>query len=98
VILDLEEAGELTGPITRHPGRGDCTDGTGQDWDVKRFRDDVARPAFDVAFALQRILLEVKCGERVIVDLTGLTDPTHRHALRQAAESAGLAADVRWYE
>jgi hypothetical protein len=48
VILELEDAGDLAGPVKRLAGRGDCTDGNGQDWDVKRFRDDVAYPPFDV--------------------------------------------------
>jgi hypothetical protein len=34
----------------------------------------------------------------VIVDLTGLVDPAHRRALREAVDEAGLAAHVRWYE
>ena len=53
VILALEEAGELAGPLRRFARRGDCTDANGQDWDVKRPRDDVRRPAFDVALAVQ---------------------------------------------
>ena len=36
MILALEEAGELPEPVERRPNRGDCTDATGQDWDVKR--------------------------------------------------------------
>jgi hypothetical protein len=48
VILALFEAGELPGPVIRLPDRGDCTDATGQDWDVKRPRDDVRHPPFDV--------------------------------------------------
>ena len=100
VIMALVEAGELPGPITRRAGRGDCTDGTGQDWDVKRPRDDVRRPRFDVARFLDGyIRYEVeRCRENVIVDLTGLSDPNHRRALREAVDQAGLAAHVRWYE
>jgi acyl-CoA hydrolase len=38
------------------------------------------------------------CSENVIVDLTGLADPAHRQALREAVDRAGLAEHVRWYE
>jgi len=48
VILALVEAGELPGPVRREAGRGDCTDATGQDWDVKRPLDGNIRPPFDV--------------------------------------------------
>jgi len=99
VILTLEESGELPSPIERHAGRGDCTDATGQDWDVKRFRDDVRHPAFDAGRIVESsIRFEVRCGENVIVDLTGLTNPANRRALRDAVDAAGLAAHVRWYE
>lgn len=99
VILALEEADELPGPVVRLAARGDCTDATGQDWDVKRFRDDVRYPPFDVGVVLERhIRYEMRCGENVIVDLTGLVDPAHRRALREAVDEAGLAAHVRWYE
>jgi len=100
VILELEEAGDLAAPVTRRAGRGDCTDANGQDWDVKRFRDDVARPPFDVREILEaKIRYEiVACRENVIVDLTGLVDLANRQALRQAVTDAGLAAHVRWYE
>jgi hypothetical protein len=40
VILSLVEAGDLPGPVVRLPSHGDCTDATGQDWDVKRPRDN----------------------------------------------------------
>jgi hypothetical protein len=99
VIIALEETGELPGPVTRHAGRGDCTDATGQDWDVKRFRDDVPYPPFNVGDAVEgHIRFEVRCSENVIVDLTGLVHPVHRQALRKAVDEAGLAAHVRWYE
>jgi hypothetical protein len=52
-ILALEEAGQLPGPVTRRARHGDCTDATGQDWDVKRPRDDVAYPPFDVGFFVE---------------------------------------------
>jgi len=99
-ILALVEAGELPGPVTRRAGHGDCTDGTGQDWDVKRPRDDVAYPPFDVGFFLEAHVRSevVRSGENVIVDLTGLVDPANRDALRDAVNTAGLAAHVRWYE
>jgi hypothetical protein len=98
VILALEEAGELVGPISRSVGHGDCTDANGQDWDVKRYRDDVTRPPFDVAVILEDIRFEVMCGESVILDLTGLRDRGNRSVVRQAVEAAGLAEHVRWYE
>jgi hypothetical protein len=98
VILALEEARELAGPVRRSAGRGDCTDANGQDWDVKRYRDDVTRPPFDIAVVLEDIRFEVMCGENVILDLTGLRDRQHRSALRQAVETAGLEEHVRWYE
>ena len=99
-ILALLEAGQLPGPVTRRARHGDCTDATGQDWDVKRPRDDVAYPSFDVGFFLEaHVRSEVlRSGENVIVDLTGLTDPANRRALRDAVNAAGLAAHVRWYE
>jgi hypothetical protein len=56
------------------------------------------RPAFDVAVAIRRIVLEVRCGENVIVDLTGLTDQTNRARLRDEVRQAGLTDNVRWYE
>lgn len=98
VILALEEAGELRGPISRAAGRGDCTDADEQDWDVKRYRDDVRRPKFSVEVAVEDIRLEVVCGENVIADLTGLTDPANRVSLRHAVEQAGLSENVRWFE
>jgi hypothetical protein len=100
VILALVEAGELPGPVRRQAGRGDCTDVTGQDWDVKRPRDGNIRPPFDVGrFVEGKIHDEVRyCRENVIVDLTGLADPVNRQALREAVDAAGLAAHVRWYE
>jgi hypothetical protein len=98
VILALEETGQLRGPFSRAAGRGDCTDANGQDWDVKRFRDDMRRPRFDVGVALEDIRLEVRCGENVIVDLTGLADRANRDALREAVDRADLAENVRWYE
>lgn len=99
VILALAEAGELPGPVTRQPGHGDCTDATGQDWDVKRPRDGDIRPPFDAgSFVEGKVRYEVRCRENVIVDLTGLADPAHRQALRAAVDDAGLAAHVRWYE
>jgi hypothetical protein len=98
VILALEEAGQLKGPFTRTEGHGDCTDADGQDWDVKRYRDDVRRPKFAVAVVLEDIRFEVRCGENVIVDLTGLTDPANRVSLGHAVDQAGLSDKVRWYE
>jgi hypothetical protein len=100
VILALVETGELPGPVSRDAGRGDCTDVTGQDWDVKRPRDGNIRPPFDVRrFVEGKIHYEVRyCRENVIVDLTGLADPANRQALREAVNAAGLAAHVRWYE
>ena len=100
VILALVEAGELPGPVRREAGRGDCTDATGQDWDVKRSRDGNIRPPFDVGgFVEGKIRYEVRyCRENVIVDLTGLAVPANRQALREAVGAAGLAAHVRWYE
>jgi hypothetical protein len=98
VMLALEEAGELAGPVRRFAGRGDCTDANGQDWDIKRFPDNVTRPPFDVAVALERVRFEVMCGENVILDLTRLGNPGNRSALRQAVEEAGLEEHVRWYE
>ncbi len=57
VILALEEAGQLEGPVTRRleRGRGDCTDATRQDWDVKGYYDDGRHPQFDVAVCLEDI-------------------------------------------
>lgn len=83
----------------RLAGRGDCTDGSGQDWDVKSPRDNVPYPPFDVGKFLEGyIRYEVECcRENVIVDLTYL-DTAHRQALRQAVDIAGLTAHVRWYE
>jgi hypothetical protein len=100
VILALVETGELPGPIIRLSDRGDCTDAAGQDWDVKRPRDDVRRPQFDVGRFLEgKIRYEVECcRENVIVDLTGLTNPVNRRALRAAVDDARLTAHVRWYE
>lgn len=100
VILALAEAGQLPAPLRRTAGRGDCTDATGQDWDVKRPRDGNVRPPFDVGrFVEGKIRYEVQyCSENVIIDLTGLTDPAHRQALREAVDGAGLAEHVRWYE
>lgn len=98
-MLSLVESGELPGPLTRSAGRGDGTDATGQDWDVKAYRDYERRPRFDVRNIVEgKISLEVLCGENVILDLTGIRDPSNRAALRQAVEQAGLAAHVRWYE
>jgi hypothetical protein len=98
-MLELVEAGELPGPLTRQAGRGDCTDATGQDWDVKAYRDYERHPPFDVRNIVEgKISLEVRCGENVIMDLTGIRDPANRTALRRAVEEAGLAAHVRWYE
>jgi hypothetical protein len=100
VILALEEAGQLVGPVTRRAerGRGDCTDANGQDWDVKSYRDNVRHPRFDVAVCLDDIRWEVLCGEKVIMDLERVTDPANRGALRQAVDDAGLAEHVRWHE
>jgi hypothetical protein len=99
VMLTLEEAGELPGPLTRQAGRGDCTDASGQDWDVKAFRDYERHPPFNVHNIVEGyIRFEVRCGENVIMDLTGIRDPANRAALRQAVDGAGLAAHVRWYE
>ena len=100
VILALEEVGELPGPVVRLPNHGDCTDASRQDWDVKRPRDTERRPRFDVADFLEGyIRYEIQCcRENVIVDLTGLVDPAHRQALRDAVDDAGLTAHVRWYE
>ena len=98
VILALEEAGELMGPFSRSVGHGDCTEANGQDWDVKRYRDDVTRPPFDVEVVLEDIRFEVMCDENVILDLTGLRDLRNRAAVRQAVEAAGLKEHVRWYE
>lgn len=100
MILSLVEAGDLPGPVVRLPSHGDCTDATGQDWDVKRPRDNERRPPFDVGGFLEGyIRFEVQwCRENVIVDLTGLVDPAHRQALREAVDDAGLTAHVRWYE
>jgi len=99
-ILALEEAGQLPGPVTRRARHGDCTDATGQDWDVKRPRDDVVYPPFDVGFFVEaHVRSEVlRSGENVLVDLTGLVDPANRRALRAAVDAAGLGAHVRWYE
>jgi hypothetical protein len=99
-ILALVEAGQLPGPVTRSAGHGDCTDATGQDWDVKRPRDDVAYPPFNVGFFLEAHIRSevVRSGENVIVDLTGLVDPANRRALRDAVNVAGFAVHVRWYE
>lgn len=99
VILALIEAGELPEPVSRQAGRGDCTDATGQDWDIKGAHDDVPQP-FDVGRFLEKhIRYEVQlCEENVIVDLSCLHDPKHRQDLRAAVEDAGLAARVRWYE
>jgi hypothetical protein len=100
VILALAEAQELPVPVTRFRDRGDCTDATGQDWDVKRPRDDVRYPPFDVGkFVEGKIRYEVDyCRENVIVDLTGLTNRANRQALRAAVEDTRLVAHVRWYE
>jgi hypothetical protein len=97
VIIALEEAGQLKGPCSRTADHGDCTDADGQDWDVKRYRDDQRRPKFAVEVALHDIRLEVRCGENVILDLTGLTDPANRASLRRAVDHAGLSEHVRWY-
>lgn len=99
VMLALVEAGDLLGPLTRQARRGDCTDATGQVWDVKAFRDYEPNPPFDIRNIVEgKIRLEVMCGENVIMDLTGIRDPANRTALRQAVEQAGLATHVRWYE
>jgi hypothetical protein len=64
VILALVEAGELPGPVRREAGRGDCTDGTEQDWDVKR-QDGNIRPPFDVgSFVAGKIRYEVRYCRR----------------------------------
>jgi hypothetical protein len=97
VILALIASGGLRRPVVRTAGRGDCTDGNQQDWDVKRPRDTF-RPQFDVDTIVEKIRREVICGENVILDLTGLTDSANRRALREAVDRAGLAAHVRWYE
>lgn len=99
VILALIEAGELPEPVTRVAGRGDCTDATGQDWDVKSPHDNVPQP-FDVGrFLEEHIRYEVQlCKENVIVDLSNLVYQQHRQELRAAVDKAGLAAHVRWYE
>jgi len=59
-----------------------------------------AYPRFDVGFFLEAHVRSevVRSGEYVIVDLTGLVDPANRDALRDAVNTAGLAAHVRWYE
>jgi hypothetical protein len=99
VIMSLEQAGELRPPLTRHAGHGDCTDANGQDWDVKAPRDGAVRPPFDVRFFVEaHIRSQVRSGEDVIVDLTGLSDPSNRSALREAVTQSGLAGHVRWYE
>jgi hypothetical protein len=99
VILALIEAGELPEPVIRLAGRGDCTDATGQDWDIKSPHDNVPQP-FDVGRFLEKhIRYEVQlCKENVIVDLSRLLDPQHRQGLRAAVDEAGLAAHVRWCE
>jgi hypothetical protein len=100
VILALIEAGELSEPVIRLAGRGDCTDATGQDWDVKGPHDNMPQQPFDVGRFLEKhIRYEVQlCKENVIVDLSHLLDPQHRQALREAVDEVGLAAHVRWYE
>jgi hypothetical protein len=99
VIMFLEETGQLRSPLTRLAGHGDCTDANRQDWDVKAPRDGAVRPRFDVSFFVEaHIRSQVRSGENVIVDLTGLSDPLNRRALREAVTEAGLAAYVRWYE
>jgi hypothetical protein len=99
VIMSLVEAGELRPPLTRSAGHGDCTDANRQDWDVKSPRDGDVRPPFDVGFFVEaHIRSQVRCDENVIVDLSGLSDPSNRRALREAVTEAGLAAHVRWFE
>lgn len=99
-MLALIEAGELPEPVIRLARRGDCTDATGQDWDVKSPHDDLPQHLFDVGRFLEKhIRYEVQlCKENVILDLSHLLDPKHRQALRKAVDEAGLAAHVRWYE
>jgi hypothetical protein len=100
VILALIEAGELPEPVIRLARRGDCTDATGQDWDVKSPHDNIPQQPFDVGRFLEKhVRYEVQfCKENVIVDLSCLLDPEHRQALRTAVDEAGLAAHVRWCE
>jgi hypothetical protein len=100
VILALIEAGELPEPVVRRAAHGDCTDATGQDWDVKRPPDNKPQQPFDVGqFVDKHIRYEVQfCRENVIVDMTWFFDPGNRQALRKAVDEAGLAAHVRWYE
>src|SRR5437016_3155931 len=100
VVLALEEAGALPGPIRRDPqaNRGDFLDGRGVSWDVKAFRSDTPprRGGFRLADAIRKIENEFQRGQNVILDMRGLS-LLHQAELQRAIVERNWGERILWY-
>lgn len=97
--LELEDQGELQGPVTRDPsGAAEFIDSTGKKWDMKSFdsRFPPKKGGFELNTDLGKIEAELNQGENVILDTTNLT-PADAKALDLAVQNKGWSAKIRWY-
>jgi hypothetical protein len=95
VGLNLEERGELPGPISREAsGEAEFVDGKGQAWDVKGFHSEGGR--FDIEYSMSKIEREIALNRNVILDGQNLSQADIA-SLRAAIDEAGLTDKIIWY-
>ena len=99
IALDLEQRGDLAGPVVRDTRRsgGEIVDAAGKVWDIKGPNSYVrGNGAFDRNATVEAILDEVAKGENVIID-TSKMKPENVDEVRQEISRLGLSANVRWW-
>lgn len=98
--LDLEDSGQLPGPIRRDPtGGAEFVDANGQDWDVKGFNSNFPpnRGGYNLNSSMQKIHESIRDGENVIIDTSKMT-PQAVQELRTAVEANdSWAGKVLWW-
>lgn len=94
VGMELEDSGQLKGPITRDPtGAAEFIDANGQKWDIKAFNSAFAPKGYNLDSAMAKIQGEISKGELVIIDTQNMT-AAHVSELSKAVEEAGLGGKV----
>jgi hypothetical protein len=99
VAVDLENRGEVPGPVRRSPDpKADFVDATGQKWDVKGFNSNFPKNkgGFDLARDAAKIDAELAKGQNVMLDTTNMS-AADAAALRAEAASRGWGSRVRWH-
>jgi hypothetical protein len=97
--LELEERGDLLGPIVRDKsGNAEFIDAKNQPWDIKKYfsGNETTEGSFNLQTTISDIGKELSSGENVILDCIDLT-LKDAILLRDAIKAEGWSDRILWY-